>query len=451
MNDCLPAAKERGSILIGALLLLTLALSALCLLISAQNHHNMWRHRQSRCREARSQQNRLTRICHNMMEALMQDELVDNQTILDQAYWASFLNLCSRGEDGTQDIQVITKNLQNDPFEPHQVHLQWAVSTRDHDPGMAHRALLQGTYNSGRFPLGTTPMLTASESTQPIAFKSLFSKNTLPGYPEESYSQQTDWFDSLPLLNRAFGATIAQLDWGSIGSLVGQSWQSPPEQGIYPVIKDNDLQALFIYGDIQCMTLSQTINQQKITLAGKGFQSDVVYGVDPSYCSVSGIVLPENCIFKQNIIIIGNIERLEQKGEFGLASFCSLFLYVNGEIHITTSLCSAPSTPSQTERGSITLVSAQKFSDSVSHTANIFIEKPGKALIDGHLISTGTIHQQSDHLQIRGSLSAYDLIGITPAIIHVKPQTPLPLGPEIRFFQNMMFLGFEEIYHDAFE
>jgi hypothetical protein len=315
---------------------------------------------------------------------------------------------------------------------------------------MAHQASLQGTYCSGRFPLGTTPSLIAKETDSTPDYHALFSLATLTDNTfsrSENPYQKANWLETQSLLSAPFGLKDQIIDWPTIGRLIGQTLTTPPAKGIYPVQKDNNLQALFIYGDIDRLILSQSSDLQKVEFQADAFETTLTYNHPPTLCTLSGTSLPRPCTFEQNIIVIGNIHSLEQEGEYGLAPFCSLYLYLTGTARITTSLRARPTASGVTE-GTITLVTAQALDPAPSLPSEIFIDTIGRTEIDGHLISSGLIRNKSDGLVVRGSISALAIEGIAPQIDHTPPIRTLPLGPEIRFMQNLFFLGIEEIYHD---
>ncbi len=441
-----------GFILISALLMLSMGMSTICLLISARHHNSVWRQRVIRNTEARSQHNRLTRISHHLMEKLMRQALPEAADLRRHDHWQTLLDGCMEDMRGRGAIDAQWTALNTDPFEPLRLDIKLSLSIRDKSPGMAHRAILQGVFSSGRFPLGAVPLLVAQGPTPHIPYDALFSQVTLHEHyspsAQRSSESKPDWFDPLPLLRTPLGLNDLTPDWPVIGRLLELELSGPPPPGVYPVRNQNELKALFVYGNIEHMILSQRENEQKISIRGEGFSTTIHYGIDPPYCSLSQYDLPRDCQFAQNIVVIGNINSLEQCGEYGMAPFCNLYLFVNGAVRITSSLRSVPPLHPGHKKGTIILVAAHALKDSISLPPDIFLDGKKRMELDAQLISEGEIRNNSERLVIHGSISAAEYSGSTPEIFHVEAQRDLPLGPKIRFFSKLFFLGIEELFDD---
>lgn len=449
-NNKLPPNK--GFILIGALLMLSLGLSALCLLLAAQNHHHIWRQRMHRLSESRTQRNRIIRISHRMMDCLMCDALPEKETILNPEYWLHMLERCTDGDEGFNTIKCKNQILSEDPFEPDCVDLELTLTSRDKQPGMAHQGIFQGRYFSGCFPLGSVPMLLNDPNSASVPYDSLFSRISLPRNSFSSRSaspfEPESWLDPLPLLTSPLGLENRVPDWRVLGRIVGLDLNTAPGEGVYTVLDQGTLKALLVYGNLDKLILSQKNERQCVEFFGSGFRSHFSYSISPTFCSLSQSNLPTDTQFSQNIVIIGNINSLEQSGEFGLTSFCNLYIYVDGAICINGSIRSQPPTSEKAKQGSLILISAGIVKEAVSLPPGISWG-PGRGLhLDGHLITTGTIQCSGEELTLTGSLSATEIKGQQPRIQHTKPRRTLPLGPEIRFFKNLLFMGIEEVFDD---
>jgi len=449
----LKSPTQKGFILIGALLMLSLAMSTVCLLISTQNHHKIWHQRVIRINHARSQQNRLIRITHQLMEILMCRPLPDKDDIVDNKHWQTLLEDCIKEEDGDFSIDTNWINLQTDPFEPQYLDMHLTLSLQDEYPGMKHQSTLQGVYCSGRFPLGVIPLLVTEGLAPPVRYDAIRSQVTVPNQFSSALQQadsgKQNWFDPIPLFTSPLGLPDQQPDWQIIGTILGLDLFGPPPPGVYPVRDQEHLKALFIYGDITRMVFSQKENEQKIEIMGNDFEETLIYGADPLYCTLSNTTLPKECQFAQNIIVIGNINSLEQSGTYGIAPFCSLVVFVNGAIHISSSLLSVPPEVPGQKKGSIIFVTGQVLKNPSSLSPDIFVDGKKGIEIDAHLISSGAIQNNCEQLIINGSLNTSTYSGNTPQINFVKPERILPLGPEIHFFQNLFFGGIEEVFNNG--
>lgn len=444
--------QKSGFILIGAILLLTLGLSAVCLLISAQNHHKLWRLRLERNQEIRSQHNRLTRITHQIMNRLMREPLPETELLQRNEHWSAILDDYVDTDSGTFSIEAEYLPINADPFEPLRMNIDLFISIQDHVPGMAHLALLRGLFCSGRFPIGTVPFLTADGSQPVVPFGSSFSRITFSdsttAFTRSANSESENWIDPLPLLSIPLGIPISSLDWAAISGLLGLDMNCPIEMGVYPIISENNLKALVVIGTIDQMILSQTETEQKIEFIQGETSTLFSYGFDPQFSSLSGHELPLESRFFENIVVFGNIQSLEQNGIDGLAWFCSLYIYADGAIRISTPLTAAISPNDHERKGSITLIASRTENAPSSLPSGIFIDLKGKVELDAHLISTGVIRTTGE-LILNGSLCAAAFEGAFPKIIHQKPEREMPAGPDIRFFNNLHFLGIEEIFDDA--
>lgn len=443
--------QHRGFILVGAFLLLALGFSALCLLVAAQNHQKLWRLRMERNREARSQVQRLTSISHRIVTRLMQDKLPETEILLRMVQWQALLRECAGKEYEACSIEINHQDLETDPFLPLRMNLDLSIFIQDHDPGMAHRVMLRGLFCSGRFPVGAVPLLLAQEESRPVPFDSSFSRITLaddtsscaPG----SSPPAAEWIDPLPFLSIPLGIPLETLTWEDFVTLLGLNPSAPTPEGIYPFFAEDRLNALVAIGTVDRMVLSQRENEQKIEIFQGESQTTLRYGMNPPYCILNGQELSSASPYAENLMIFGNILSLEQKGEDGLASFCSLYLYVNGAIRISTPLTAASSADGR-DKGFITLVAARTEKAPSSLPSEIFIDFKNRIDMDAQLISTGTIRSAGE-LHLNGSLFASAFQGKQPEIVHRETERELPVGPEIRFFKALHCLGIEEVYHEV--
>lgn len=440
------AAANSGIILIGALLLLSLGLSAMCLLVAAANHHQLWRNRLEREQTAQSQRNRLVRVSHFLMDRLMSQTLPEPEEIQRDEHWQETLSDCMDPELAACSLAMSWQSIGSDPFQPRHLGIELNLTTRDQRPGMCHQAMIQGDFYAGSFPLGSVPIL-IGQGTQPqVGYDSVFSRITLT----ESFAHNDkNWLDPLPLLMLPLGVTGGTIDWPRIGAILGMELAGPPQPGVYPVWQDKDLQALFVYGTVDRLRLSQNASKQKIDIYQGQRHTRLEYSADPPSCTLQELDLGNGVQFAQNLIIIGNVLALEQTGEYGLASFCKLYIYVNGSVYIRSDLRSVPAAEPGQKKGSLTLVSACAISDVLSLPAGIFLDLAKRMELDAHLISGGAICNNSRELVVNGSLSAATFSGCDPQVLACPPERELPNGPEIRFFKNLMFMGIQEVFDDT--
>jgi hypothetical protein len=134
------------------------------------------------------------------------------------------------------------------------------------------------------------------------------------------------------------------LNWKSIRKSCGiEISDMPLPIGVYPFfnkVYDNRLEGVFIQGDVQKIMFSTEDNRQKLIITQSNKEYLIEYEPKKYNLKYWGSEFEEIILFKEKIIINGNVYSLISNEEFAFLNTTDMCLYASGIVYINSSLSS---------------------------------------------------------------------------------------------------------------
>lgn len=195
---------------------------------------------------------------------------------------------------------------------------------------------------SGYIPLSRIPLYLKKK---PKISKDSFLKNNKINISSESFLTEIDTgvkFELSDFLKDSLGLKGKTLNWKEIREKVGAEINEYPlENGVYTFVgtkTEDELEAIFIQGDVQKITYSIEDQKQRILITHEDKDYLIEYIPGEYVMKYWGNDFEESIIFKEKIIINGNIYAILSEGDFAFLSKTNLSLYSSGNVYIESSL-----------------------------------------------------------------------------------------------------------------
>ncbi len=287
---------------------------------------------------------------------------------------------------------------------------------------------LESTVNidilSGNIPISRIPFYLNKKPEIP---KDSFLKNKKINISSENVLTQIDTrvkFELSNFLKDSLGLKGKTLNWKEIRDKAGVEINDYPlENGVYTFVgteTEDELEAIFIQGDVQKITFSIEDQKQRILISHE--DKDYLIEYKPSEYAMKywGNDFEESVLFKEKIIINGNIHSVLSEGDFAFLNNTNLSLYSSGIVYIDSSLDSDSSAGSNLK----IITGYNEFFNKPSDGGRIIINKTADnstLKLSVSLFASGKVINNSKDTIIKGSMYLNDIenkgkISISPSL-----------------------------------
>ena len=200
------------------------------------------------------------------------------------------------------------------------------------------------------------------------------------------------------------------LSWAAIREKFGfEVCEEPIPDGIHLLKEDDVLKCIFIQGDVEQLIFSTQESIQNILVVKKSFPHGYHYKPGENYF-VYWNKKNEELLFKEKIVVNGNILSMEQEGSAAFTGEANITLFCSGNITIRSSL--------ETQNLNLKKIKSTNFTMACS-SENLFTGedlKPGitvdtqdDTVIQASIITDGKLTNKSPKLEVQGSIFCKDL------------------------------------------
>lgn len=198
------------------------------------------------------------------------------------------------------------------------------------------------------------------------------------------------------------------INWELIREKLGlEKIEEPIEPGVYFSYNNNYLDFIFIQGNLDRLILSADDEYQYITLIRGSETFEIKYKPNQSYLNISDEFM--ETIFKEVIIVNGDLLSLEQINDYGLNENSNLTISVSGRLIIRSSIISKGIKLKKRNFNNLNLIVSNRFFDyDIKDSSGIFISDNVKQM-DLSMITNKKIENNSKNLLVNGSLFADEL------------------------------------------
>jgi len=188
----------------------------------------------------------------------------------------------------------------------------------------------------------------------------------------------------------------------------------PISNGIHLITEDNNIESIFIQGNIERMVFSTSNQLQKIRFIQNAVPYELSYKPDEKYFKCWDASISLETLFKEKIIVNGTIWSLEQEGNGAFLPQSNLSLLVTGKTVISSSLETIPDQLDFNEKlfSNLTLTCGkehlEQLASSESIDPGIIVENIEKLKLQISMITEGKFINKSEELKLSGSLYCED-------------------------------------------
>jgi hypothetical protein len=181
------------------------------------------------------------------------------------------------------------------------------------------------------------------------------------------------------------------------------------------LVEDNLVKCIFIQGDVERLVFSTADNIQKILVSKGGVAHEYHYKPRENYFINCDNLTQESWLFKERIVVNGNIWSLEQEGDAAFIETAHITLFASGTVIIRSNLVTKTKNLDLQKIMStgLTLVCASgTLFDREDSKPEIRIEPPdgkNETCIEASIITDGKLTNESPKLEISGSIYSKDL------------------------------------------
>ncbi len=201
------------------------------------------------------------------------------------------------------------------------------------------------------------------------------------------------------------------LSWRNVREKFGFELSDEPiDEGIYILSEDDIVESIFVQGNVERMIFSIQDNIQNIQIIKEGNNYEINYIPNDTYFICWDNTIDDQSIFKEKIIVNGDIGSIEQKDETGFLEDSNIKLFSSGTTIIKTSLKTKNFDSKKTKLTNLTLISSfNALSNSVNPKSNIIVDAQNETEIHASIIINGKFTNKTQDLKLSGSLFAKDL------------------------------------------
>ena len=255
--------------------------------------------------------------------------------------------------------------------------------------------------------------------------------------------------EAIPVLIRA----LRDADWrvrGCAASALARMGQEAKEaipDLIHLLVEDDVLKCIFIQGDVEQLIFSTQENIQNILVVKKGFPYGYHFKPGENYFVYRNYE-NEELLFKEKIVVNGNILSLEQEGVAAFTEEANITLFCSGHVTIRSSLETQNLNLKKIKSTNFTMVcSCEKLFNSEELKPGITVDTEDDTVIQASIITDGKLTNKSPTLEVQGSIFCKDLknkgvIGVT----HLDSKSD-----SVTFFRTTDFKYINRFYVSAIE
>ncbi|MDQ1354301.1 MAG: hypothetical protein QG657_4610 [Acidobacteriota bacterium] len=298
---------------------------------------------------------------------------------------------------------------------------------------------------SGQIPLTFFPFLVGNPGEIPVNMENV--ENMDGGSSYLALNGAEVEFNASDFLANCLEVQGTALTWAAMREKFGFEVSNDPiPEGIHLLVEDNQVKCIFIQGDVERLVFSTTDNIQKILVSKGGVAHEYHYKPGENYFIDCDNLTQEPWLFKEKIVVNGNIWALEQVGDAAFAEAAHITLFASGTVIIRSDLVTKTKNLDLQKimSTSLTLVSASgTLFDREDLKPGIKIApKDGEndTCIEASIITNGKLTNESQELEIRGSIYCKELENQGHIKVH-HVDTGSDWGT---FFRTM---DFKYIYH----
>lgn len=201
------------------------------------------------------------------------------------------------------------------------------------------------------------------------------------------------------------------LSWRNIREKFGfEVSDEPIKDGIYILSEDDIVESIFIQGDVERVIFSIQDNIQIIRIIKGGNSYEMRYIPNDTYFTCWDNTIDNQSVFKEKIIINGNILSVEQEDKTAFVEDSNIKLFSSGTIKIRTSLETKNFDSKKIKLTNLTLISSfNALFNSANSKSNIIVDTQDETKIQASIITSGKFTNRNQDLKLSGSLFAKDL------------------------------------------
>lgn len=202
------------------------------------------------------------------------------------------------------------------------------------------------------------------------------------------------------------------LSWSKLRERFGLEISDEPlKQGIYLVSEGDAIESVFIQGDLQRLIFTAGDDTQKLEFHLQDGTYELTYIPGEPYFFCPDPLIGNCLLFKEKIIVNGNVWSLEQgHGTRAFREDSNLTLLVSGQTVIRTSLETRNLDLKKLKLNNLTLVCGHhSLFDPPETPARILVESNDQIHVQASVLVNGILENNSEQLQITGSLFADEI------------------------------------------
>ncbi len=201
------------------------------------------------------------------------------------------------------------------------------------------------------------------------------------------------------------------LSWRNIREKFGfEVSDEPIKDGIYILLEDDIVESIFIQGDVERVIFSIQDNIQIIRIIKGGNSYEMRYIPNDTYFICWDNTIDNQSVFKEKIIINGNILSVEQEDKTAFVEDSNIKLFSSGTIRIRTSLETKNFDSKKIKLTNLTLISSfNVLFNPANSKSNIIVDAQDETKIQASIIVSGKFTNRNQDLKLSGSLFAKDL------------------------------------------
>jgi len=322
--------------------------------------------------------------------------------------------------------------------------------------------------NSSNYAMGAEAIIDILDGCIPLTLVPVFI-NTEPDQEKDAFLEEkkieTDEdeavveeveteIDTRDYLAETFKIKGSAVTWAHIRERFGfEVSDQPIEEGVYLLEEQGIVETLFVQGDVEKLVFSTGLYNQEILLICRGKEYEICYRPGQDYFYSPFPHIPDNALFKENLVINGNAWSIEQDGEAAFHPGANIKLLVAGKAVITTSLESGKVALGRMPSTNLTLVSkATGALAGDGQEQGIKLNAGEEASISATLISDGKLENLGGHVHLNGSLYATDIENDGLLEVDYCPpsfdSTPFFKTGQFRYIDNFIITAIEEVYNE---
>jgi hypothetical protein len=202
------------------------------------------------------------------------------------------------------------------------------------------------------------------------------------------------------------------LTWENIREKFGfEISQQPLQKGLYMKEENGIISCLFIQGDVEDLVFSSHENIQIIGITIDGNITEILYKPGQRYFMNKSDSTEMDVLFKERIVINGNIRSLRQGETPAFTNQTNLILFCSGEIIIKSNLETKKNTINHKKTTHLTLINIiHMIFQNVGLKPGVTVDTKEKTSLEATIITQGIFKNKGSELIFKGSLYCTDFI-----------------------------------------